>query len=72
MRVEVFLGILIGAITFTGSIVAYLKLAGKVGSKPLTLPNRHAINIGAGAALPAARHPLLHGRRHLDDGRSSR
>ncbi len=48
MRVEVFLGILIGAITFTGSIVAYLKLSGKVGSKPLTLPNRHAINIGAG------------------------
>jgi proton-translocating NAD(P)+ transhydrogenase subunit beta len=49
MRVEIFLGILIGAITFTGSIVAYLKLSGKVGSKPLTLPNRHAINIGAGA-----------------------
>ena len=48
MRVEIFLGILIGAITFTGSIVAYLKLAGKVASKPLTLPGRHAINIGAG------------------------
>jgi NAD(P) transhydrogenase subunit beta len=48
MRVEVFLGILIGAITFTGSIVAYGKLAGKIASKPLTLPNRHAINIGAG------------------------
>ena len=49
MRVEIFLGILIGAITFTGSIVAYLKLAGKVGSKPLTLPGRHMINLGAGA-----------------------
>jgi NAD(P) transhydrogenase subunit beta len=49
MRVEIFLGILIGAITFTGSIVAYLKLSGKVGSKPLTLPHRHLINIGAGA-----------------------
>jgi len=49
MRVEVFLGILIGAITFTGSIVAYLKLAGKVSSKPLTLPGRHMINLGAGA-----------------------
>ena len=48
MRVEIFLGILIGAITFTGSIVAYLKLAGKTGSKPLILPNRHAINIAAG------------------------
>ncbi len=48
MRVEIFLGILIGAVTFTGSIVAYMKLAGKTGSKPLILPNRHAINIGAG------------------------
>ena len=48
MRVEIFLGILIGAITFTGSIVAYGKLAGKVQSKALTLPGRHAINIGAG------------------------
>ncbi len=48
MRVEVFLGILIGAITFTGSIVAYGKLSGKIGSKALTLPGRHAINIAAG------------------------
>jgi NAD(P) transhydrogenase subunit beta len=40
--------VLIGAITFTGSIVAYGKLAGKVSSKALTLPGRHAINIGAG------------------------
>ncbi len=48
MRVEVFLGILIGAITFTGSIVAYGKLAGKIDSKALTLPGRHAINIAAG------------------------
>ncbi len=48
MRVEVFLGILIGAITFTGSIVAYGKLAGRIQSKALTLPGRHLINIGAG------------------------
>ena len=48
MRVEIFLGILIGAITFTGSVVAYGKLAGKVQSKALTLPGRHAINIAAG------------------------
>ncbi|TPE52510.1 NAD(P)(+) transhydrogenase (Re/Si-specific) subunit beta [Amaricoccus solimangrovi] len=47
MRVEIFLGILIGAITFTGSIVAYGKLSGKINSKALTLPGRHAINIGA-------------------------
>ncbi|MDA9409799.1 NAD(P)(+) transhydrogenase (Re/Si-specific) subunit beta [Bradyrhizobium sp. CCBAU 45384] len=50
MRVEVFLGILIGAVTFTGSIVAYGKLAGKIQSKALTLPGRHAINIAAGVA----------------------
>ena len=49
MRVEVFLGILIGAITFTGSIVAYGKLAGRVQSKALVLPNRHLINLGAAA-----------------------
>ena len=48
MRVEVFLGILIGAITFTGSIVAYGKLAGKVQSKALTLPGRHMMNVGGG------------------------
>ena len=48
MRVEIFLGILIGAITFTGSIVAYGKLSGKINSKALTLPGRHAINIAAG------------------------
>jgi NAD(P) transhydrogenase subunit beta len=47
MKVEVFLGIFIGAITFTGSIVAYGKLAGRIDSKALTLPGRHAINIAA-------------------------
>ncbi|MBB4373780.1 NAD(P) transhydrogenase subunit beta [Bradyrhizobium sp. cir1] len=50
MRVELFLGILIGAVTFTGSIVAYGKLAGKIQSKALILPGRHAINIAAGIA----------------------
>ncbi|WP_277211632.1 Re/Si-specific NAD(P)(+) transhydrogenase subunit beta [Isoptericola croceus] len=44
--VEVFLGILIGAVTFTGSIVANLKLAAKMRSAPLNLPGRNAINLG--------------------------
>nr|WP_314265793.1 Re/Si-specific NAD(P)(+) transhydrogenase subunit beta [uncultured Moellerella sp.] len=44
---EVFLGIFIGAVTFTGSIVAYGKLSGKMSSKPLMLPNRHKINLAA-------------------------
>ncbi|QCJ72000.1 Re/Si-specific NAD(P)(+) transhydrogenase subunit beta [Providencia heimbachae] len=44
---EVFLGIFIGAITFTGSIVAYGKLSGKMSSKPMMLPNRHKLNLVA-------------------------
>ncbi|MBN8882006.1 NAD/NADP transhydrogenase beta subunit [Salana multivorans] len=44
--VEVFLGVFIGAVTFTGSIVAYLKLAAKIPSRALTLPGKHAINLG--------------------------
>lgn len=43
--VEVFIGVFIGAITFTGSIVAWGKLEGKVRSKPLLYPGRHAVNI---------------------------
>ena len=44
-EVEIFLGIFIGAITFTGSIIAYGKLAGKLGGAPLLLPGRHLLNI---------------------------
>lgn len=44
---EVFLGIFIGAVTFTGSIVAFGKLRGKISSKPLMLPNRHKMNLAA-------------------------
>ena len=43
---EIYLGVLIGAVTFTGSIIAYLKLAGRIKSKPLALPGRNAINVG--------------------------
>jgi len=44
-NVEVYLGVLIGAVTFTGSVVAFGKLNGKIGSKPLMLPMRHQLNI---------------------------
>jgi NAD(P) transhydrogenase subunit beta len=44
---ELFIDVLIGAITFTGSIVAFLKLRGTWGGKPLRLPGRHVINLGA-------------------------
>ncbi|MGL4578498.1 MAG: Re/Si-specific NAD(P)(+) transhydrogenase subunit beta [Shewanella xiamenensis] len=45
--VEVFLGIFIGAVTFTGSIVAFGKLRGLISSKPLMLPHRHKLNLAA-------------------------
>ncbi|UMG94502.1 Re/Si-specific NAD(P)(+) transhydrogenase subunit beta [Nocardioides sp. TF02-7] len=43
--VEVYLGVFIGAVTFTGSIVANLKLSAKMKSAPLTLPGRHLLNL---------------------------
>ena len=47
LRVEVFLGVFIGAVTFTGSVVAFGKLAGKVDGKARKLPGGHALNAGA-------------------------
>jgi H+-translocating NAD(P) transhydrogenase len=45
-----YLGVLIGGITFTGSVVAFMKLAGRMSSRPLRLPGRHVINSGLLAA----------------------
>lgn len=50
LRVEVFLGVFIGAVTFTGSVVAFGKLAGKLNSKATKLPGGHALNAGAAIA----------------------
>ncbi len=44
-EVEIYVGILIGAITFSGSLVAFGKLSGKIGGKPLLLPGRHWLNL---------------------------
>ena len=44
--VEVYIGILIGALTFSGSVIAFLKLSAKISGKPLTLPGRHWFNLG--------------------------
>src|SRR5579884_4324669 len=49
--VELTIGVAIGAITFTGSIIAFLKLDGRMSGKPILLPQRHLINIGLAAAL---------------------
>ncbi|GGO43823.1 NAD(P) transhydrogenase subunit beta [Streptomyces daqingensis] len=50
---EVFIGIFIGAVTFTGSVVAYLKLSARIKSQPLVLPGKNALNLGALAAFAA-------------------
>ena len=44
-EMEIYIGILIGAVTFSGSIVAFGKLSGKIGGKPLLLPGRHWMNL---------------------------
>ena len=49
--IEMSLGVAIGAITFTGSIIAFLKLSGRMSGKPITLPGRHVINIALAVAL---------------------
>ncbi|HEY6631363.1 MAG TPA: NAD(P)(+) transhydrogenase (Re/Si-specific) subunit beta [Rhizobiaceae bacterium] len=49
--VEMSLGVAIGAITFTGSVIAFLKLDGRMSGKPIMLPGRHAINALLGIAL---------------------
>ncbi|WP_233859163.1 Re/Si-specific NAD(P)(+) transhydrogenase subunit beta [Paraburkholderia sp. HD33-4] len=46
-EVEIYVGILIGAVTFSGSIIAFCKLSGKIGGKPLLLPARHWLNLAA-------------------------
>jgi NAD(P) transhydrogenase subunit beta len=50
-RIEMGLGIAIGAITFSGSVIAFLKLNGNMSGKPIMLPGRHVINIAVLAAI---------------------
>jgi H+-translocating NAD(P) transhydrogenase subunit beta len=47
-EVEIYLGVLIGAVTFTGSVIAFGKLSARITSKPLALPARHWLNLGMG------------------------
>jgi len=49
--IEMSLGVAIGALTFTGSIIAFLKLDGRMSGKPIILPNRHLINLALAALL---------------------
>jgi len=50
-RIELGLGVAIGAITFSGSVIAFLKLNGSMSGKPILLPARHMINLGTLAAI---------------------
>ncbi|MFB0875655.1 MULTISPECIES: NAD(P)(+) transhydrogenase (Re/Si-specific) subunit beta [unclassified Sphingobium] len=50
-RIEMGLGVAIGAITFSGSVIAFLKLNGNMSGKPIMLPGRHIINLGTLAAI---------------------
>ncbi len=49
--IEMSLGVAIGAVTFTGSVIAFLKLSGRMSGKPITLPGRHIINLALAAGL---------------------
>src|SRR6201996_5588890 len=51
--IEMSLGVAIGAITFTGSVIAFLKLSGRMSGKPIVLPGRHVVNIALALALIA-------------------
>ena len=44
--IETYLGVLIGAVTFSGSVIAFGKLSGRIGGKPMILPARHWLNLG--------------------------
>ena len=50
-RIEMGLGVAIGAITFSGSIIAFLKLSGRMSGNPILLPGRHIINLGILAGI---------------------
>jgi len=60
-EVETYVGIFIGAVTFSGSVIAYGKLSGKIDGKPLLLPARHWLNLGAFVLVFILGKSFLHG-----------
>jgi H+-translocating NAD(P) transhydrogenase subunit beta len=50
-EIEIYIGIFIGAVTFSGSIIAFGKLSGKIGGKPMLLPGRHWLNLAGLVAV---------------------
>jgi H+-translocating NAD(P) transhydrogenase subunit beta len=63
--IEMSLGVAIGAITFTGSVIAFLKLSGRMSGAPILLPARHAINIALAVALVALVVWFFEAQQHL-------
>ena len=59
-EIEIYIGILIGAVTFSGSIIAFGKLSGKIGGKPLLLPGRHFMNLLGLLVVIAFGYQFLH------------
>src|SRR5271169_3009646 len=64
--IEMSLGAAIGAITFTGSVIAFLKLSGRMSGKPIMLPGRHVINIALALALVFFIYHFYLGQTALD------
>ena len=65
--IEMSLGVAIGAITFTGSVIAFLKLSGRMSGKPIMLPGRHVINIALGAGADRSSSTASSSRRATID-----
>ncbi|HEX3937218.1 MAG TPA: NAD(P)(+) transhydrogenase (Re/Si-specific) subunit beta [Xanthobacteraceae bacterium] len=63
--IEMSLGVAIGAVTFTGSVIAFLKLSGRMSGKPIILPARHVINIALAVALIALIVWFFEQQQHL-------
>jgi H+-translocating NAD(P) transhydrogenase subunit beta len=66
--IEMSLGVAIGAVTFTGSVIAFLKLSGRMSGKPILLPARHAINTALAVALVALVVWFFEAQQHLAFG----
>jgi NAD(P) transhydrogenase subunit beta len=63
--IEMSLGVAIGAITFTGSVIAFMKLSGRMSGAPILLPARHVINIALAVALVASIVWFFEAQQHL-------
>ncbi len=61
---EMAIGVAIGAITFSGSVIAGLKLSGRMSGKPIMLPMRHQVNLGLGLAVVLLVGMLATGEQH--------